>query len=185
MFIFSTKVTRGKLLTLALVCACLAIILIVSVPSGDVDTAKKISLKAKTNEQRIEYLESYGWTVESEPAETSEIIIPSKFDETYENYNVMQLTQGFDLVGYKGRKATRYSYKVTNYPSPQSDPVYATLLVVNDKIIAGDVASTALGGFMHTLVMPKAASSELESLADEVLPTASEILDGILSATGK
>ncbi len=188
MFIFSTKVTKGKLLTLALVCACLAVILIVSVPGGDIGTAKKISLKAATNEQRIDYLESFGWTVESEPTETTEIVIPSKFDDTYETYNAMQLTQGFDLVSYKGKKATRYSYKITNYPQEQEDNVYATLIVVDGKIVAGDVASTAIGGFMHTLVMPakdKDTVSEFETVQDEILPTAYEILDGILLSSGK
>ena len=185
MFIFSTKVTRGKLLTLALVCACLAIILIVSVPGGEVDTAKKISLKASTNEQRVEYLESYGWTVEKEPKETVEIVIPTQFDDTYENYNTMQLTQGFDLVSFKGKKATRYSYTVTNYPKSQEDPVYATLIVVDDRIVAGDIASTSLGGFMHSLVMPKDTVLEVETVKDELRPTSTEILDGILLSSGK
>ncbi|MBO5037569.1 MAG: DUF4830 domain-containing protein [Clostridia bacterium] len=185
MFIFSTKVTRGKLLTLALVCACLAIVIIASVPGGEVDTAKKISLKAKTNEQRLEYLESFGWTVESEPTETSEIVIPTQFDETYENYNTMQLSQGFDLVSYKGKKATRYSYTVTNYPQSQEDPVYATLIVIDGRIVAGDIASTSLGGFMHSLVMPKDTVSEFETVQDELLPTATEILDGVILNSGK
>lgn len=186
MFILSTKITRGKLLTAALVCACLAIVLIVSIPSsGDVNTAKKISLKAKTNEERVEFLKSYGWEVVEEPAETTEIVIPSNFDATYESYNTMQLTQGFDLVSYKGRAATRYSYTVENYPSSTDDPVYATLIVVNDRIVAGDVASTAIGGFMHSLVRPKEASVQVETVQDEVLPTASEILDAVMTSAGK
>ena len=108
MFIFSTKLTKGKLLTLALICACLAVILIVSLPKGDVGTAAQ-SLKGKTNEQRVAYLESFGWQVEAEPTQTVSVVIPATFDETYESYNLLQKTQGFDLSAYQGKKATRYT----------------------------------------------------------------------------
>jgi len=184
MFILSAKLTRSKLLTLGLICCCLAVVLIVSIPQGDETTAKTKNLKGETNEQRVAYLESFGWDIIDEPTESTEVIIPSEFDETYESYNLLQQTQGFDLSKYKGKRVMRYTYSVKNYPSDSAENVCATLLVSDKKIIGGDISSTSLGGFMHSLLKP--ASSTENDAQQTVGPTADEILASILgSSSGK
>ncbi len=165
MFIFSTKLTRGKLLTLALICSCLAVILLVSLPKGDVQTSLQ-SLKGKTNEQRVAYLQSFGWEVNTEPTQTVSVVIPSSFDETYESYNLLQKSQGFDLTSYQGKKATRYTYTVLNYPTAQTSTVSINLLVCDNKIIGGDVSSAALGGFMHSLTRPADGKQTIQQGGD-------------------
>ena len=60
----------------------------------------------------------------------------------------MQKKQGLDLEKYKGKTAKRYSYVVTNYPGVP-EGVRANMVVYNDKIIAGDICSLELDGFMH------------------------------------
>lgn len=52
----------------------------------------------KTAEDRISYLESYGWQVEAEPISVEELLIPEEFDETYGEYLALQESQGFDLT---------------------------------------------------------------------------------------
>ena len=74
-------------------------------------------------------------------------MIPAQFNDVYTAYNVMQQAQGFDLEPYAGQICTQYVYKVENHPG--DDQVYATLLVYGDEIIGGDIASTAVDGFMH------------------------------------
>ena len=83
-------------------------------------------------------------------------MIPKKFTNVYENYIALQERQGFDLAACGGLDATRYTYKVTNYPDC-TDPVVADLIVCNSRIVAGDVQSTTLGGFMQELAFPKSA----------------------------
>ena len=100
-----------------------------------------------TNEERLAYLQSFGWQVQAEPTETREVMIPAQFNDVYTAYNVMQKAQGFDLEPYAGQICTQYVYKVENHPG--DDQVYATLLVYGDEIIGGDIASTAVDGFMH------------------------------------
>ena len=100
-----------------------------------------------TNEERVAFLESFGWQVQAEPTETREVMIPAQFNDVYTAYNVMQQAQGFDLEPYAGQICTQYVYKVENHPG--DDQVYATLLVYGDEIIGGDIASTAVDGFMH------------------------------------
>lgn len=100
-----------------------------------------------TNEERVAFLQGFGWQVLTEPAETREVMIPAQFNDVYTAYNVMQKAQGFDLEPYAGEICTQYLYKVENYPNEPE--VYATLLVYGDQIIGGDVACAEVDGFMH------------------------------------
>lgn len=106
---------------------------------------------AKTEEQRIDFLESFGWQVEPEADEVVEVQIPKEFDDVFTNYNAIQKTQGCNLEKYAGKRCKRYTYVVTNYPG-QTDNVRANILVYKDKVIGGDICSLELGGFMHGFV---------------------------------
>lgn len=130
-----------------------------------------------TNEERIAYLQSFGWQVQSEPVETREVMIPAQFNDVYTAYNVMQKAQGFDLEPYAGEICTQYLYKVENYPD--EDEVYATLLVYGEEIIGGDVACAKVDGFMHGFAPDSArfgetgvGSSQSSGAESTVAPTA-------------
>ena len=49
-----------------------------------------------TNEDRVAYLETLGWEVETEPVETLRFLMPEELVEPYLTYNQLQLSQGFD-----------------------------------------------------------------------------------------
>lgn len=100
-----------------------------------------------TNDERLTFLQGFGWQPDPEPAETREVMIPAKFNDVYTTYNVMQKAQGFDLKPYAGEICTQYKYRINNYPNQPE--VYATLLVYGDLIIGGDVACAEANGFMH------------------------------------
>ena len=102
------------------------------------------------NAGRIAFLSSFGWQVEEEPHEILEIVIPYEFDAVYEQYNQLQLSQGYDLTRWRGMTAKRYTYRITNYPN-STDEIYANLILCKEQIIAGDVSSVSLHGFMHGL----------------------------------
>lgn len=98
----------------------------------------------------------YGYQVDKSPAEIEQVNIPEKFNDVYKNYNEMQKCQGFDLEKYKGKIAKRYCFKITNYKDVVKDnkcnfdEVYINILVCKNKIIAGEVFSKNIDGFMHT-----------------------------------
>ena len=155
MFIFTTKVNKKKLLTGIIF--ILAVIIVVALIAGATKGASKeasLTSVVKTNEERVEYLRKLGWDVSDEPIDEQVITIPSEFDDVYTDYNELQKSQGFDLTKYAGLEATRYTYEVKNYPDT-TDRVVADILVYRNKIIAGDVQSTALDGFMTGLEFPK------------------------------
>ena len=100
-----------------------------------------------TDPQRRAFLASYGWEL-GEGTERGTVKIPSEFDAVYENYNTLQLKQGFDLGKYAGKEVRRFQYEVINYPN-YSGKIYANLLIYDEKIIGGDIYAAALDGFIH------------------------------------
>ncbi len=178
MFIFSTKLTKTKILTAALISACLVLLLLISLPTGV--KASKDAVKGETNEERIEYLQTFGWQVSADPVEVVNITIPEEFDQTYNEYNDLQISQGFDLSGYRGDDGTRYTYTISNYPNETSAQVLANVIVIDDQIVAADVSSVSAGGFMHTLQMPEKTNSEvMDAESNSTGLTKEEMMDSL------
>lgn len=113
----------------------------------------------ETNEERIAFLQSFGWQVEAAATEQREVMIPAEFDDVYQNYNAMQQAQGFDLAPYAGEIVTQYKYHVTNYPGETE--VFATLLVYGRVILGGDLACAEVDGFMHGFAADSARYGEV------------------------
>lgn len=184
MFVFSTKLTKTKIAAAVLVCACIALVVILAVPGGNAEAGKTNKTILKTNEERIDFLASFGWTAEQEPIETSETVIPTEFDETYEKYNALQKEQGYDLSAYKGKTATRYTYKITNYPNESVKDVRVNMLIYENKLIGADVSSSDIGGFMHGLDKSEATIEEIYGNStledsDRAGVTGDELISGV------
>ncbi|MBR5747145.1 MAG: DUF4830 domain-containing protein [Clostridia bacterium] len=95
------------------------------------------------------FLTSLGHELDEAPAEVLDISIPEEFNSVFERYNEIQRAQGLNLKPYAGKDATAYTFKVTTYGT--EGVVYATLIIRNEKIIAGDVCSAGSDGFVHGL----------------------------------
>lgn len=108
----------------------------------------RMDSKLKTNEQRVALLESYGWKVDPEPRSEREVQIPKTFDDTYQAYNAIQIGQGLDLAPYQGKRATLYTYGLTEYPTG-AEGVTANLLIRKNKLIAADISAAEADGFVH------------------------------------
>ena len=90
--------------------------------------------------------------------EQVDVLLPSSFNDTYEKYNQIQKEQGLDLLKYAGATCQRYTYEVTNYPGKDSG-VVANLLVLDGRVIGGDICSVELNGFIHGFVNPNDTAS--------------------------
>lgn len=95
----------------------------------------------------VRYLAAYGWQVDADTCEAAEVQIPERFSEVYKRYNELQRAQGFDLTPYRGCTARRFSFPVTG-AEVSAGPLRANVLFCGDEIIAADICSTALDGFM-------------------------------------
>lgn len=157
MFIVTAKVRRGRIAAVAAAAAVVCGVLVAALGLMQVQGAA-VSTSAsprgiKSNEDRVAYLESYGWTVSPQAAAVEELLIPEEFDETYTQYLELQSAQGFDLSQYCGKRVKRYTYEITNYPTGEAG-ILAGLLIYRNTVIGGDVLSPELGGFIHGLEMP-------------------------------
>ncbi|MCD7775882.1 MAG: DUF4830 domain-containing protein [Firmicutes bacterium] len=126
--------------------------------SDDAAAEKALSVsyeKIKTNEDRIALLKSFGWEVDPTPIEEADITIPAEFDRVMESYNAIQRGQGFDLSKYRNRDMKRYTYLITNYAensgTDYTGTVYANLLIYKNRVVAADICSSDVNGFIAGL----------------------------------
>ena len=112
-------------------------------------TAVFLFFSSDINSKNRRFLAQFGLETAEKPVSFEEIKIPKSFDAVYESYNIMQIASGFDLSCYKGKKAVRYTYKILNFPD--KNDVYANLICVKGKPVAGDICCPALDGFILPL----------------------------------
>lgn len=171
MFVYSIKTSKGKMLAAIAITAAVIILLILIFAGTNSDAAEtaakgKVDLSANTAAERVQFLSQFGWEVKEEPLEVTEVMIPEEFDDTYTEYNEIQKKQNMDLSKLKGKKVKRWTYEVTNYPK-QTQGVRANLLVLDGKVVGGDICSNdAANGFMHGFALDTATANGIEVTYD-------------------
>ena len=152
MMVLTAKLKKKNVLVFVLILAAAAAILLLA-GRGENDAPEPELRRADTNEERIAFLQRFGWEVDPDPEQTQEVRIPSEPNEVFDRYNELQKSQDFDLTPYGGRCVKQYRYRITNHPDAGA-PVYATLLVKDGRVIGGDVSSASQDGQMHGFAKP-------------------------------
>ena len=156
-FIITAKLPRRKLafsVALAALACCCVLALNLGSAAREVGAPSAPNPKGvRSNQDRVDYLSAYGWQVAEDPLSTQELVIPEEMDDSYAQYLALQQEQGFDLTRYQGKRAKRYTYEITNYPTGETG-VQANLLIYKNTVIGGEVLSPQLDGFLHGLAMP-------------------------------
>ena len=173
MFVLTAKFNRKKAIAIVLALAVLLILIILiaantgkkSNNANSANEAAALSAVVKNNEQRVNYLNALGWEVEKNALEEQKVMIPREMNDVYADYNTLQKAQGFDLSKFGGLEAMRYTYKVLNYPDA-AGTVVADIIVYRNEVIAGDIQSNALDGFMVGLEYPKTDTFQTASTGD-------------------
>lgn len=152
MFIWSVKLNRNLVWGLcAAICLSIGGVAAFS-PKNSVGVLNNnVDPAVKDVADQVAFLQSFGYAAEKDPVLIEEVIIPTEFDEQYSGYNELQKISGFDLSKYKGRRAKKYTYKITDYPNYNGD-VVANLLIYKGKVIGGDISSAELNGFTHGFI---------------------------------
>ena len=111
---------------------------------GQVYSAANVPKNAETNALRLNYINSLNYKVEDETPTEKQITIPVKFNKVYNKYNELQRKAGFNLKDYCGKTVTMFTYKL-------KDNYYANIIVLNGRVIGGDICSNSLYGEMLPL----------------------------------
>lgn len=160
---FVVSLNSAKLKKIALLCFALIFTVIGGVVYVSMTEAAPVSkiggytMKASTAEERTAFFSQFGWEINEEPTEVKEVIIPEEFDETYAEYNELQLSQGLDLEPFKGVRVKYWSYEILNHPKNTSNStnILGNILVYDGIVVGGDICSTELDGFMHGFEIPE------------------------------
>lgn len=154
MVILTAKLPKRRTLLIVALCVLAVVVLTLCLRGAHTQSSTpQQSETADTNDARIEFLSGFGWQVEPEPVQQQQVRVPDEPGEVFLRYNELQRAQGYDLLAYKGQELTRCVYRITNYPQPGT--YYATLLLLDGKIVGADVASSAKDGVMHGLQYPQ------------------------------
>lgn len=153
MFVYTVKASRLKFFALIICSMAVMITLAAVIPKrddlGNVAVVNYSYSNIKTNDDRVSFLEGFGYTVEKTPVEVTKVTIPDSFDSVYEKYNDLQRSQGLNLKHYCGKTVTRYTYKISDYDDTGDQNVIANLLIYNNKIIGGDICRVEGECFIH------------------------------------
>lgn len=149
MLFLTIKLPNWKTRLLPIAAAVLAVLVLLFAvilrPRGD----KAFAPQADIPSLCLDCLEGFGWEAE-EPAISVENCVLSP--DLSRDYLAMQTQAGFDLSDKLGSEVTRYTFRVLNYPTGDTD-VLADLLVQDGVIVGGDIRSAGLDGFIHSLAL--------------------------------
>ncbi len=137
--------TKKKALTIIFVCS---LVVFIAILVKWLYAYRMNETGLSTPEGRASFLAELGWEIDLDTEEARAVTLPEALEGVMRDYNEMQLKQGYDLRRFLGQSCTQYTYLVTNYPDADTD-VYVTLYIKGQRIIAGDIHSNALNGFMH------------------------------------
>ena len=155
MFVVSLSSKKFKKVSLPLLCFVFAVSAVVlfrcfSTTDKEPSEVKSVGKNITDSSQILTFISTFGWEVDEEPDEVREVIIPAEFDDVYNNYNAIQLKQGYDLQKYAGERVKRWTYTIKNYPEyVDQECIKINVLVYKGEVIGGDVCSVRLDGFMH------------------------------------
>lgn len=147
MFVLSMKTTRPRMLAACGIVTLLAVT-VIALACGQ----KTVATAAVAPDEggRIAYLNGLGYEVASGTGEVREVLIPVEFDDAFAAYNQLQQTAGMDLSPYRGKRVKCWTYTVTNVPD--DGQILAHLYIYKDKVVGGDISSTAQNGFTQGLI---------------------------------
>ena len=171
MFVLTAKLSKPKLIAAGVILlAAILLIILLAAADGSNAPSDKAPI-GETNDDRVAYLATFGWSVNAEPTQTQKVKIPDTAEnKVFARYNDLQKSQGFDLTDYAGKEVMRYVYEILNYPDA-SAPVYASVLVCDGHVIGGDITNSAPDGVIHGFAMPQKEQTPSVSSAEASAPT--------------
>ena len=75
MFVMTAKLSKSKLFAAGLILLAAIILIVVFVTAGGGDAVENTPV-GETNDDRVAYLASFGWSVNAQPKQTQQVKIP-------------------------------------------------------------------------------------------------------------
>ncbi len=153
MFIYSVRASTIKFVAVVVLCIVgLGLLLGASGEDAVFAAANGTEINyggVRSAEERIRFIEQFGLSVKAEPSVEETVALPETFDRVLNEYNELQKRQGLDLLKYKSKRVTHYTYEVTNYDHAGS--VYVNLYIARGRVVGCDLTAIGEGGFVIPL----------------------------------
>ena len=148
---FVVRYPKNRITDILLSLICLfAVMLIVNAARADTPVGAQTDEYAAIVER---FISENGLTADLSSLAVSEKLIPYVFDATYADYAILQREQGFELDAYRGRYAYVYSYELENYEFYENDgAVFVNIMVCDGRIIAADICTASVNGFITGVI---------------------------------
>ena len=104
MISFTAKITKARFFTAIAVILIPLLIFSAVYISRAAENKKQVVLAGATAEQRAAFLKQYGWEIDSSDETVKDTVIPSVFDNVYDAYNSIQVSQGLTFRNIKARR---------------------------------------------------------------------------------
>ncbi|MBR3596323.1 MAG: DUF4830 domain-containing protein [Clostridia bacterium] len=131
-----------------LLCIIFSFLIILLVTSGE--RVGKVECNSPSLDVASEFLSSFGWSVNDSSVICETVMISKDSGEVFSDYNELQKEQGFDLLPYCGKEVIKCTYEVLNFPGYENkDGIYSTVYMYDGLIIAADIYSAAIDGFIQ------------------------------------
>lgn len=135
-------ILNRRVLTLVFLLTLITVLLV-----GQFKSHSMPQKNADTHNNRINFINNLGYTVDENSATERQVLIPYEFSDVYSNYNSVQQQAGYNLLKHKGKNVICYSYNLED-----EDFKVINLLVYEGLVIGGDVSSLNIDGEMLPLL---------------------------------
>lgn len=143
MLCFSVNVRKLKLTAIITLSAVFIAGLVSAISSSE----KSYRIQLENNTSRVGFLNINGYDVCEDNYECRTVNIPSEFNHIYNEYNKLQIQQGFDLSDYKGKEADIYTYYMNN-----DENINAVLIIHENNLIGCDIHNNEYGSEFLPLI---------------------------------
>ncbi len=115
---------------------------------------KTVAVSGSLDNLVMDFLKTNGWQLDEASLSSDEILFTFENSEALKEYSDLQESQGFLISEYIGKRVIRFSCNILNYPGYFSDnSIYANVFVFDDKIIAADICSVKIDGFLQGAIV--------------------------------
>lgn len=155
MFVLKLKIRKKYVISISAAVIAVTVMLILVFSSGNTapsdsatcDEVGRYSLVAQTVGGECGFIKQFGYDVIADSRKCEAVVIPSNFNQIYEEYNLLQKKIGLDLEAYKGREAQKITYELDN-----SDMKYAVILTLEGRVIGAHLTNGEYGDTNEPLI---------------------------------
>lgn len=143
------KYPRDKITDFLICLLCILVITLVFQYDSSVADAYN-----EENDIGIQFLNDNGWVVDEQSVVYTEVDFIFPNNEALASYIEIQKAQGFAIEEYIGKRVIKITCSIMNFPGYTDEAgIFANVFLFNDKIIAADICSVKINGFLQGAVV--------------------------------